>query len=122
MSTQPETLTPLAAIRHKESEMAQRLLTAQNEAAQAIMQARQKAHRMIAQATHDGQQAGEVERQAKLTAIEQEAQAILAQARTEADRWHAEAEAKVATAVTQLIDHICLVPTMPSQEHKKPQL
>ncbi len=122
MSTQLETLTPLAAIRHKESEMAQRLLTAQNEAAQAITQARQTAQRIIAQAAHDGQQAGEVERQAKLKAIEQEAQAILAQAQTEADRWQVEEEIKVATAVTQLIAHICLVPTMPSQEHKKPQL
>lgn len=107
MLTQLEVQTPLAAIRRKENEMAQQLLAAQIQAGQEIAQARQAAQAMMAQAGRDGQQAGEVERQELLAAIEQEAQAILAQAQMAADRWQEEGDARMAKAVAQLITLVC---------------
>jgi hypothetical protein len=107
MLTQLEVQTALATIRRKESEMAQRLLAAQKQATQEVAQARQAAQAMMAQAGRDGQRAGEAERQAMLTAIEQEAEAILVQAQVEADRWQEEGEKRRETAVIQLITLVC---------------
>ena len=109
MST--DTLSPILAIKQRESEATARLAAAQDAEAQAILDARQAASRVREQAERDGQAAAAVLYRAELEAADAEAEAL----RLDGEAVAAEISARGGTALDEAVRRI-LATVLPGGE------